>query len=86
MAGVSGIEFDAEQRALIAHRLRDYFRESHDLALGQFDAEFLLDFLTEDIGPHFYNRGVLDAQTILASQTDTLVEAMDLLLRPLPRR
>nr|WP_233449279.1 DUF2164 family protein [Xanthomonas perforans] len=26
--------------------------------IGRFDAEFLLDFFTEEVGAYFYNRGI----------------------------
>ena len=39
-------------------------------------AVFLVDFITERLGPHFYNQGLYDAQAILAKKTDEIGEAI----------
>nr|WP_255626118.1 DUF2164 domain-containing protein [Xanthomonas sp. NCPPB 1067] len=50
--------------------------------IGRFDAEFLLDFFTEEVGAYFYNRGIYDAQAAVASKLDDLGEAIYQLERP----
>nr|WP_248279521.1 DUF2164 domain-containing protein [Xanthomonas campestris] len=50
--------------------------------IGRFDAEFLLDFFAEEVGAYFYNRGVYDAQAILAGKLEDLGEAIYQLERP----
>ncbi|MCF5942772.1 DUF2164 domain-containing protein, partial [Xanthomonas perforans] len=35
-----------------------YFTEELKQQIGRFDAEFLLDFFTEEVGAYFYNRGI----------------------------
>ncbi len=47
-----------------------------DQEIGQFDAEFLLDFFSEQIGPYFYNRALYDAQAILESRLESIAEAI----------
>lgn len=46
------------------------------------DAEFLLDFFTEEVGAYFYNRGICDAQAIVAKKLDDLGESIFQLERP----
>ena len=46
-----------------------------DIELGQFDAEFLLDFVSKEMGATFYNQGIYDAQALLQSKIETLSDA-----------
>lgn len=50
--------------------------------MGQFDAEFLLDFFSEEVGSYFYNRGLYDAQTLLESKIETITEAFTEIEKP----
>ncbi|KII75431.1 DUF2164 domain-containing protein [Vibrio renipiscarius] len=62
---MSKIEFTSQQKKKMAGLLQDYLSDEVDMEIGQFDAEFLADFIIQKFGPAFYNQGVLDAQTIL---------------------
>lgn len=57
--------FDTKKRAAIVSELQDYFERELDAELGQFDAEFLLDFLIQKLGPAFYNKGLEDAKGVI---------------------
>jgi len=76
------IEFSRDERAILVQQLRLYFKEELDHEIGQFDAEFLLDFIGEEIGPYFYNRGLYDAQAILESRIENVNEAIYELEKP----
>lgn len=65
---MSKIEFSREQRESMIQKLQSYFDKELDQELEQFDAEFLLDFFSKDIGAHFYNRGLHDARAIFESR------------------
>ena len=71
-----------EKTALIDH-LQRYFSEELDRELGAFEAEFLLDFLYEKLGPYFYNRGLYDAQALFQQHTDSIVESIYSLEKPI---
>ena len=71
---MSKIEFTAEQREMMVQKLQTYFEDELDQDLGQFDAEFLLDFLGKNIGAHFYNRGLHDARAIFEARIETIDE------------
>ncbi|MBD7923350.1 DUF2164 domain-containing protein [Xanthomonas bonasiae] len=76
-----------EDKARIAEQLQRYLREELQQQIGGFEAEFLLDFVAERIGAHFYNRGLQDARTQLAAQLDALDDALYQLEQPTePRR
>ncbi|MCC4585519.1 DUF2164 domain-containing protein [Xanthomonas sp. NCPPB 1067] len=70
------------RRAAITRRIQLYFTEELKQQIGRFDAEFLLDFFTEEVGAYFYNRGIYDAQAAVASKLDDLGEAIYQLERP----
>jgi uncharacterized protein (DUF2164 family) len=73
---MAGIEFSREEKEIIGKKIRLYFTEELDQEIGQFDAEFLLDFFAEEIGAFFYNRGLLDAQVILESRVEDITQAI----------
>ena len=73
---MSSIEFSREEKEIIARKIQLYFTEELDQQIGQFDAEFLLDFFAEEIGPFFYNRGLFDAQTVMETRLADISEAL----------
>lgn len=80
------INFTTDQKAQMTLALQRYFDTELEQELGRFDAEFLLDFITEQLGPHFYNKGVADAHAVMAQQMEGITDALYALEKPLPRR
>jgi uncharacterized protein (DUF2164 family) len=76
------IEYSKDEKAILVRRLQVWFNEELKQDLGRFDAEFLLDFVGEEIGAYFYNRGLYDAQAILSKRLDDLTDAILQLERP----
>ena len=76
------IEFTTGERETLVKKIQGYFQEELDQEIGQFPAEFLLQFFTEEIGGYFYNRGLLDAQAVLEKRLDSIGEAIDELQAP----
>lgn len=72
---MSDINFPKEVRDQLLDKLQRYMGKELDVELGQFDAEFLLDFITKEMGAFFYNRGVYDAQELLQSKIENLTES-----------
>jgi len=79
------IEFSSEEIDVLTKKVQMYFNDELDQQIGQFPARFLIEFFTEEIGPHFYNRGLLDAQAILETRMDSLAEAIQELEKPIER-
>ncbi|SNZ20851.1 DUF2164 domain-containing protein [Cohaesibacter gelatinilyticus] len=73
---MSKIVFSKEERAILVEKLQGYFREEMDQDLGRFPAEFLLDFLIEEMAPYFYNRGLYDARAVLMKQIDAITDGI----------
>ena len=76
------IEFSKDEREIIVRKIQLYFREELNQSLGQFDAEFLLNFVVEELGVYFYNRGLYDAQAILERRLESVGEAIYELEKP----
>lgn len=70
------ISFSREERAEVVKRLQGYFSDELDYQLGSIPAELLLDFLIEDIGAFYYNRGLADAQAVFTSKLDDIADAI----------
>jgi uncharacterized protein (DUF2164 family) len=76
------IKFSAAEKDVIVRKIKLYFSEELQQQIGNFDAEFLLDFFAKEIGAYFYNRGLYDAQAILSSKLDDIQDATYQLERP----
>jgi len=76
------IEFSAAEKAVIVKKIQLYFRDELDQQIGGFDAEFLLDFFAQEIGAYFYNRGVYDAQALVAQQLEAIGDSLYQLEKP----
>jgi len=70
------IEFAKEQKQVIVNKIKRYFREEMDRDIGTFEAEFLFEFFVKELGVHFYNRGLHDAQAILQKRLDSIIDAI----------
>lgn len=70
------IEFTREEKDIISKKIQLYFNQELDQEIGQFDAQFLLDFFAEEVGVYFYNRGLYDAQAILERKLEDISEAI----------
>lgn len=73
---MSEIKFSKEEKALIVARIQGYFEEEMQQSIGGFDAEFLLDFFTTEIGSYFYNRGLYDAEALLSARLEEIGESI----------
>lgn len=70
------IEFTKEEKEIIGKKIQHYFSQELDHEIGQFDAQFLLDFFSEEVGVYYYNRGLYDAQAILERRLEDVSEAI----------
>ena len=70
------IDFTPEEKAAIVSKVQQYFSDELDQEIGQFDAEFLVDFFSVQMGKFYYNRGLQDAQAILEQRLEAVTEAI----------
>ncbi len=68
------IKFTNTEKTLLIDKLQRYFERELDQELGQFDADFLLDFFTKELGGVYYNRGLYDAQALMSAKIELIAE------------
>ena len=78
----STITFSKEEKELLIPKIKMYLKEELDQDIGNFDAEFLLDFFSEEIGVYFYNRGIRDSLDMLDSRIEEVKESIYVLEKP----
>lgn len=77
------IKFSKEEQDILIQKLQSYFSRELAQDIGGFDAQFLLDFIGEEIGSYYYNLGLRDAQMLLAKKLDDISDSISLLEKPL---
>jgi len=70
------IEFSAQEKSEIVDKIQKYFNDELEQDIGQFDAEFLLDFFSEKVGAYYYNRGLEDARIVIEKNLDKVTDAL----------
>jgi len=71
---MADITFSKEEKEILVKKIKLYFSEELDQDIPQFDAEFLLDFFSEEVGPYFYNRGLYDARSMLERKIESITD------------
>ncbi len=80
------LKLTSEEKAVLVPKLVAYLANELDVEAGQFDAEFLLDFLAKEAGAVFYNRGLEEAHTALAKHIDSFADVIYALEKPIDTR
>lgn len=80
---MSEITFSRDQTAHMVDKLQKYLQHELDVEIGDFDAEFLLDFFAKELGAHFYNQGMADALRVMEEKTESLVDTLTWLQKPI---
>ncbi len=70
------IMFTQDEKELLVQKLKRYMADELEYDIGQFDAEFLLDFFSKEMGVYHYNRGLNDAQDIFKSRVESITDAI----------
>ena len=65
-----------EETQALVRALQGSFDRELEQTLGDIPAQMLLDFLIESLGPAFYNRGLYDAQAVIAARLEDLGDAV----------
>ncbi len=78
------MEFTRDEKEVLVQKLKRYLDQELDVQVGQFDAEFLLEFFSKEIGVYHYNRGLKDAQDVFKSKVESITDAIYELEMPTP--
>jgi len=65
-----------EHKAYLVLKVQRFLSDEANVELGRFDVETLIDLLARLIGPHYYNKGLQDAQALIARQVDQINDAL----------
>ena len=79
---MSEISFTRREKELLAGKLQRYFDDELKIELGGFDAEFLLEFLSKELGAYYYNQGLRDAQAVFLKRVGELTDQVSELEKP----
>ena len=80
---MSKIKFTKQETDEIVLKIQKYFEKQLDNDIGQFEAEFLLDFFTEKIGAYYYNQGLTDAKTVIDEKVESIADALYEIEKPI---
>ena len=80
---MSEIKFTKEEKEALIPKIKMYLHEELNTEIGNFDAEFLLDFFSEEVGAYFYNRGISDAIDMLDTRMEEVKESIYVLEKPI---
>jgi uncharacterized protein (DUF2164 family) len=67
-------ELSKNTKEEMAAEIQTYFMEERGEELGDLAARLMLDFITEKLGPTFYNLGVQDSYQYLSQKLEDLFE------------
>ena len=70
------IDFSKEEKAHIIPLIQQYMNKELDFEIGQFEAEFLLDFFSKEIGGYMYNRALTDVHALLSNHLDSIGDSI----------
>ena len=69
---MSEIKISKQDKEAIVNKIQLYFNDELDQKIGQFDAEFLLDFFLKEVGGYFYNQALADALQVIESKVEDI--------------
>ena len=73
---MSLITFTEDEKSTLVDKIKNYFENELSSEIGQFDAEFLLEFFSKEIGIYHYNKGLRDAQDIFKDKVEDITDAI----------
>ncbi|MFA1821924.1 DUF2164 domain-containing protein [Virgibacillus oceani] len=65
-------ELSKEQKDEMVKKIQGFFQKERGEEIGNLASMILLDFITEEIAPVFYNFGVADSYTFMSEKLDDL--------------
>lgn len=68
--------FSKEQKQICVKKIIAYLEEHFEVACGQLGAELFLRFLTEEIGPIYYNKGIEHSILFMTDRANDLYALM----------
>lgn len=79
---MADITFSREQTQKMAYKIQRYMEKEHHIELEDFDAEFLVEFISHELGVHYYNQGINDAVAQLEVKMLDITDSLLCLEKP----
>lgn len=76
------IQLEKPAHDALARALAHYLKTEFDVEIGGMEAVMLLDFISERLGPHYYNQALHDGHAHLHARMEALGEALFDLQKP----
>lgn len=64
----ASLTLEPAQEQAAVQVLKRFLEDRFDLELGSFDAQEVLDLVSREIAPHYYNKAIADTQALLADR------------------
>ncbi|RUO44289.1 DUF2164 domain-containing protein [Aliidiomarina taiwanensis] len=64
------MKFSSTDKEALVYKVTEYFENELGQNIGNFEAEFLIDFFIELIGPALFNKGLNSAYRLLTERMD----------------
>ena len=61
-----------EQKTVAANKIKEYVSENLDAEISGLQSEIFADFISEELGRFYYNKGIADAFTHMTEKTEDL--------------
>ncbi|PGS50200.1 DUF2164 family protein [Bacillus sp. AFS041924] len=61
-----------DQQKFAINQLQTYFLQERDEELSELSSILLLDFISQKLGPMFYNKGIEDSQRFMTERVEDL--------------
>lgn len=71
------VKLSREDQQYCIDQLCSYLRSELDCEIGELAGRLLLDYIAEELGCFFYNKGIEDCQEVLARGTVTIDENLE---------
>lgn len=73
---MADIELNSTVKIYIVAKIQKYFQDELHQELGSFDAEFLIDFFSKEVGGYYYNQGLADALQSFEVKMEDVTDAV----------
>lgn len=76
------VKIAREDKNIIIAHIQNYFEEERSETIGDLAAEQFLDFMLKELGPHIYNKAIVDARRLISERFSQIDEDLYTLERP----
>lgn len=66
------LELEGPQQQAALQALGRFLEQRFELELGSFEVQEVLDLISRDIAPHYYNKAISDVQAVLSDRFASL--------------